>query len=196
MDLATFLGRRRGEWRRLEELLAQVEGSGLASLGDEEAVEFGRLYRRAASDLNQAQTFVRGEETVRYLNDLVARAYLVLSSRSRVDLWGLARYVFWGYPAVFRRNLAPFLLAALLRRFHLPLTLAVADVPLRRLAERRPETADEVYDVLVARDLLHGRAELLRNLERQGVPVIDTVPERLTVDAVNRYLALKTGVRM
>src|ERR671932_2334223 len=114
MDLTTFLSRRRGEWRRLEELLGQVEGSGLASLGDEEAVEFGRLYRRAASDLNQAQTFVRGEETVRYLNDLVARAYLVLSARSRVDLGGLARYLFWGYPAVFRRNLAPFLLAALL----------------------------------------------------------------------------------
>jgi uncharacterized membrane protein SpoIIM required for sporulation len=114
MDLATFLGRRRAEWRRLEELLGQVEGSGLASLTDEEAVEFGRLYRRAASDLNQAQTFVRGEETVRYLNDLLARAYLVLSARSHLDPWGLARYLVRGYPGVFRRNLAPFLLSALL----------------------------------------------------------------------------------
>ena len=43
--------------------------------------------------------------------------------------------------------------------------------------------------------LHHGRAELLRGLEREGVMVLDTVPERLTVDAVNRYLALKTGVR-
>jgi uncharacterized protein (DUF58 family) len=86
--------------------------------------------------------------------------------------------------------------AALLRRFHLPLTLAVADVPLRNLADRTPATVGETYDVLVARDLLQGRAELLRRLERQGVMVIDTVPERLTVDAVNRYLALKTGVRM
>lgn len=86
--------------------------------------------------------------------------------------------------------------AALLRRFHLPLTLAVADVPLRQLAARTPADADELYDVLVARDLLHDRAELLSNLERQGVPVLDTVPERLTVDAVNRYLTLKTGVRL
>jgi uncharacterized protein (DUF58 family) len=86
--------------------------------------------------------------------------------------------------------------AALLRRFHLPLTLAVADVPLRELAGRRPDTADEMYDVLVARGLVEGRSELLRSLERQGVPVLDTVPDRLTVDAVNRYLALKTGVRM
>jgi uncharacterized protein (DUF58 family) len=86
--------------------------------------------------------------------------------------------------------------AALLRQFHLPLTLAVADVPLRELAERQPADTDELYNVLVARDLLHGRSELLRNLERQGVLVLDTVPDRLTVDAVNRYLALKTGVRM
>ena len=86
--------------------------------------------------------------------------------------------------------------AALLRRFHLPLTLAVADVPLQQLAARQPEDADELYDVLVARDLLDSRAELLRSLERQGVLVLDTVPDRLTIDAVNRYLALKTGVRM
>jgi uncharacterized protein (DUF58 family) len=86
--------------------------------------------------------------------------------------------------------------AALLRRFHLPLTLAVADVPLQRLADRTPADVGELYDVAVARDLLHERAELLGKLERRGVPVLDTVPERLTVDAVNRYLALKTGVRM
>ncbi len=82
-----------------------------------------------------------------------------------------------------------------LKQFHLPLTLAVADVPLQELAARTPQRPAELYDVLVARDLLHGRAEMLRSLERQGVMVLDTVPERLTVDAVNRYLELKTSVR-
>lgn len=82
----------------------------------------------------------------------------------------------------------------LLRQFHLPLTLAVADVPLQDLAARTPRTTAEMYDILVARDLLHQRADMLRSLERQGVLVLDTVPERLTVDAVNRYLAIKTGV--
>jgi uncharacterized protein (DUF58 family) len=86
--------------------------------------------------------------------------------------------------------------AALLRRFHLPLTLAVADVPLQQLAARQPQSTDELYDVLVARNLLDGRTELLRSLERQGVLVVDTVPDKLTIDAVNRYLMLKTGVRM
>jgi uncharacterized protein (DUF58 family) len=86
--------------------------------------------------------------------------------------------------------------AALLRRFHLPLTLAVADVPLQQLAARQPKDTDELYDVLVSRDLLDERTELLRSLERQGVFVVDTVPEKLTIDAVNRYLALKTDMRM
>jgi uncharacterized protein (DUF58 family) len=79
----------------------------------------------------------------------------------------------------------------LLKRFHLPLTLAVADVPLRELAARSPQDVEQLYDIAVARDLLTGRAELLRGLERQGVMVVDTVPEKLTIDAVNRYLALK-----
>jgi uncharacterized protein (DUF58 family) len=86
--------------------------------------------------------------------------------------------------------------ARLLKRFHLPVTLAVADVPLQNLAARSPRDRAELYDILVARDLLQGRAELLQGLEREGVMVLDTVPERLTIDAVNRYLSLKTGVRL
>jgi uncharacterized protein (DUF58 family) len=84
----------------------------------------------------------------------------------------------------------------LLRQFHLPLTLAVGDVPLQELAARVPETTAGLYDILVARNLLQSRAELLRGLERRGVLVLDTRPERLTVDAVNRYLALKTGAKI
>jgi uncharacterized membrane protein SpoIIM required for sporulation len=114
MDLATFLQQRRPEWRRLEEVLARVEGSGLGSLDDAQAVEFSRLYRRAASDLNQAQTFVSGEAVVQYLNGLVARCYLVIYARTQVDLGGLIRYLFWTYPAVFRRYFGHFLLAAAL----------------------------------------------------------------------------------
>jgi uncharacterized membrane protein SpoIIM required for sporulation len=114
MDLASFLQQRRPDWKRLEATLQHVEGSGLSSLNDEQAIEFGRLYRRAASDLNQAQTFVSGEATERYLNDLVARAYLAIYGKTRIDMLGLLRYLFWGYPAVFRRYLPHFLLAALL----------------------------------------------------------------------------------
>src|SRR5919199_3131916 len=103
MDLSTFLRQRRPDWRRLEDILDQVEGSGLRSLDDDQAVELGLLYRRAASDLNQAQTFVSGEASERYLNDLVARAYLAIYGQARTDPWAPVRFLVRGYPAVFRR---------------------------------------------------------------------------------------------
>lgn len=111
MDLATFIDKRRPAWRRLEEVLDRVEGSGLAGLDDDQAVEFGRLYRGAASDLNQAQTFVRGDAVVEYLNGLVARSYAVIYARERPDVGKLVRHYLWGYPAVFRRYFGHFLLA-------------------------------------------------------------------------------------
>ena len=106
MDLSTFLQQRRPEWRQLEAILQRVESSGSQALADEEAVAFGRLYRRAASDLNQAQTFVSGESTVRYLNDLVARAYLAIYGKDRLRPGASLIRLVRGYPAVFRRNLA------------------------------------------------------------------------------------------
>ena len=114
MDLTAFLDQRRADWKRLDEMLHLVEGSGLASLNDEQALEFGRLYRRAASDLNQAQTFVSGDTTVQYLNDLVGRAYLLIYGRTRVDPWALLSRLIWGYPAHFRRHFRHFLTATLI----------------------------------------------------------------------------------
>src|SRR5437868_3490447 len=114
MDLTTFLHQRRADWRHLEEILQRVEGSGLASLDEEQAVEFGRLYRRTASDLNQAQTFVSGEATVQYLNELVARCYLVIYAKTKIDLRAVVRHLVFGFPAVFRRYLGYFLFSTAL----------------------------------------------------------------------------------
>jgi uncharacterized membrane protein SpoIIM required for sporulation len=112
MDLPTFLKLRRPDWQRLDALLRRVEGGGLAGLEEAEAVEFGRLYRRAASDLNQAQTFAAGATTADYLNGLVARGYVLVYGKSRPDVWAFLRYLVLGYPAVFRRHFGAFLLAA------------------------------------------------------------------------------------
>jgi uncharacterized membrane protein SpoIIM required for sporulation len=114
MDLTTFLHQRRPDWRKLEQVLERVEGSGLAALDDDEAVEFGQLYRRAASDLNQAQTFPSGDATVQYLNDLVARCYLVIYARTKADPWAVVRHLFWGFPAMFRRYIGQVLLSTAL----------------------------------------------------------------------------------
>jgi uncharacterized membrane protein SpoIIM required for sporulation len=114
MDLATFIHQRRPQWRKLEDLLTHVEGSVLGTLAGAQAVEFAALYRRTASDLNQAQTYISGDATVRYLNDLVARCYLVIYGQNRADQWGTVRKLFRDYPVVFRRHFRHFLLATLL----------------------------------------------------------------------------------
>jgi uncharacterized membrane protein SpoIIM required for sporulation len=114
MDLATFIHQRRPQWRKLEELLTHVEGSGLASLGDAQAIEFAQLYRRTASDLNQAQTYITGDATVRYLNDLVARCYLVIYAKNRTEILPTLRRLVREYPIVFRRHLRQFLFASML----------------------------------------------------------------------------------
>src|SRR5436309_11493134 len=112
MNLTNFISKRRPEWRRFEEVLRRVEGSGLGSLEEDQAVEFGQLYRRAASDLNQAQTFVSGDATVQYLNDLVARCYLMIYAKPTGRRpWAFLSYLVWGFPAVFRRHLRAVLLA-------------------------------------------------------------------------------------
>ena len=111
LNLTQFIDQRRPQWRSLQLLLEKVEGSGLRSLSPEQAVQFAALYRRAASDLNQAQTFVTGEAAVRYLNDLVARCYLLIHARKNPNLGALLKALVWGYPAVFRRFLPQFVLA-------------------------------------------------------------------------------------
>ena len=136
MDLATFIHQRRPQWRKLEELLTHVEGSGLASLGDAapltlpsppgvegrgkgegsdaRAIEFAQLYRRTASDLNQAQTYITGDATVNYLNDLVARCYLVIYAKNRTEILPTMRRLIREYPVVFRRHFRQFLLASII----------------------------------------------------------------------------------
>jgi len=114
ISLATFLSQRRPSWQRLAVLLEQVENSGLRSLNDTEAVEFARLYRRTASDLNQAQTFLGGEATERLLNGLVARCYLTVHAGEAANVRGVLRSLVLGYPALFRRCARPLMLATVI----------------------------------------------------------------------------------
>lgn len=111
MNFNHWIMQQRPQWSRLEELLEKIENSGLASLSDQEAIEFARIYRHTASDLNRARTFVSGDNTVHYLNDMVARAYMAIHARTKLAwrsfLWTLVR----DYPALFRRYFNHFLLA-------------------------------------------------------------------------------------
>ncbi len=70
-----FLDEHKNNWRRLEDLLGMLTGTGLRGLTRVEVREFGELYRRAASDLAIARAETRDARLINYLNSLVIRAH-------------------------------------------------------------------------------------------------------------------------
>ncbi|MEZ5305929.1 MAG: stage II sporulation protein M [Pyrinomonadaceae bacterium] len=71
-----FILEKKGNWERLEELLAKTDGvSGMKSLPRAEVREFGELYRRAATDLAIARAETRDQKLISYLNSLVIRTH-------------------------------------------------------------------------------------------------------------------------
>jgi uncharacterized membrane protein SpoIIM required for sporulation len=112
VDLNRFIAERKAHWKALESLLETVERDGLRHLSEQEAREFGRLYRQASSDLNQAQTQTSNAEILRYLNSLVARSYRQIYSGRAIRPSEILRFYIWGFPCLVRENLRAILLAA------------------------------------------------------------------------------------
>ncbi|MDQ3751155.1 MAG: stage II sporulation protein M [Acidobacteriota bacterium] len=70
-----FVGERKNNWQRLEDLLSILDASSLRGLSRMEVREFGELYRRAATDLAIARSETRDPRLINYLNSLVIRAH-------------------------------------------------------------------------------------------------------------------------
>src|SRR5438105_7641297 len=118
-----LVDRRRGEWARLEELLAR-RGTG-GALGPPDAISLATLYRRATADLARAQRDWPDEPVAHYLNGLVARGHAAVYRESRALLPRLARFYAVTVPRTYRDS-APFLLAAALLLFGPALVAFVA----------------------------------------------------------------------
>lgn len=77
---------------------------------------------------------------------------------------------------------------------HLPLLVTIRDPILDQEARQLPDSSEAVYRRAVAEKLIDERRLLLDNLRRRGVFTLDTDAQHLSVDAVNRYLALRARV--
>lgn len=80
---------------------------------------------------------------------------------------------------------------AVFRPRHLPLVVALRDPSFAAIAAKTPESADEVYEKVVAREMEEERARAVRELERQGAHVIDVLPEEFSAAVVSKYIELK-----
>lgn len=84
----------------------------------------------------------------------------------------------------------------MLNRRHLCLVVTIADESLQLQELREPRTAEELYQVGVASQLMLERAELLERLRRSGAEVVDTPADQIAVRTIERYLELKRKLRM
>ncbi len=100
-----FIEKRKGSWRRLEDLLDDVQGlRGIRALSRKQVRELGRSYRRTAADLAIARVESRDQRLSSYLNNLVIRAHGLVY---RAETNGLQRiWVFYRdeFPALFRQT--------------------------------------------------------------------------------------------
>lgn len=99
-----FLDEHKDNWRRLEDLLGLLRGSGLRGLSRVEVREFGELYRRAASDLAIARAETRDPKLINYLNSLVIRAHGRIYRAESQGTELIRTFFARDLPATFRRN--------------------------------------------------------------------------------------------
>jgi uncharacterized membrane protein SpoIIM required for sporulation len=101
--------RRRSDWERLEFFV----GKSVGALGDDELLEFVRLYRRASRDLSYFRGQPGAQEVALYLNSLVAAAYGALYRRPTQGWAARLDGILYAGASAFRRRWA-FTLAAFL----------------------------------------------------------------------------------
>jgi len=74
---------------------------------------------------------------------------------------------------------------------HLVLFATFEDAALAQMADAPPDTAQDVARAVIADTLLSERDVVFRRLQRLGVQIIETTPERFGAELVSRYLQIK-----
>jgi uncharacterized membrane protein SpoIIM required for sporulation len=103
--LTAFVVRRKPDWDALEALLSS-QRHGALTLPDVEALD--RLYRRAAADLAQAQSFFPATDVHRFLNQLCSQAHGSIYRRPAERLAAARSFFRTDFPRTLRDSL-PFL---------------------------------------------------------------------------------------
>jgi len=78
-----------------------------------------------------------------------------------------------------------------LARRHRLVVVLFENTGIRELLGGAAGRLEDVYVKATAEGLAHEKREVVRTLERHGIGALLTSPERLTTDAVNRYLQIK-----
>jgi uncharacterized protein (DUF58 family) len=99
---------------------------------------------------------------------------------------------------VINRQASEVVIAYLARfaRYHLPLAVTLYNPEIRALAHQPLAEDPDPYPKAVALDLLAAREEALTAMRRLGIGVLDVHPKNLTPELINRYIAIKSTLRL
>lgn len=101
------------EWERLQAILAVIGRQGCGALQAAELIEFGKLYRRAATELAFQRAHGADAARLAFLNDLVGRCYPHVYVAPHTPWPSVARFFTTDFPCAIRRHLGWILLATL-----------------------------------------------------------------------------------
>jgi uncharacterized membrane protein SpoIIM required for sporulation len=157
IDLHRFVSAERPTWEELESMLARMESQPGRRLALEEAQRFHFLYQKVSADLARITTFASEPQLRRYLESLVARAYVEIhETRAGRERGGGIRWFFEEFPAVFRRRFAAFALS---------LAMTLAGVALGGFAVALDDEAKEAIVPAQFSHLMGDPAERVRREE-------------------------------
>lgn len=105
MNIQRWIARREPNWKRLDELLRQVEKKDIKTLRSSEIKELASLYRSVAADLARARTQQASNIIIQNLQSLTTRGYNQIYQGSRRQEWqAVLKFYRWGFPAAVRQN--------------------------------------------------------------------------------------------
>ncbi|HYP19307.1 MAG TPA: DUF58 domain-containing protein [Chloroflexia bacterium] len=79
---------------------------------------------------------------------------------------------------------------------HLPLAVTMSDTEVLAMSRRIPGDTQQMYEKVLAQNLLDDRATALEALQRLGALTLDVPADKLTISVVNKYLELKARGRL
>ena len=105
MNVRRWIARREPNWKRLDELLRQIERQGIKSLSATEIRDLASLYRAVSADLARARTYKIGNLLTQDLQKLTSRGYNLIYQGSQRQEWQKVKeFYLWGFPQVVRSS--------------------------------------------------------------------------------------------
>ena len=77
-------------------------------------------------------------------------------------------------------------------KYHLLLIVFFENTELKSLLEAPSATLEDIYIKTIAEKFAYEKRQMVKELQKNGIPSILTTPENLTVNTINKYLELKT----